>query len=281
LDVIIKSEPEPHFGAYSQNGPLALGFNAHFIAFLLAPMIMVCLVAFTPAGYLALPTNGFSLRWFYKLKEYPEFLNAFETSVAIASAATVLALTFAIPAGLAIARYRFVGRDLLNAFFMLPLMIPAVVLGIAFLRFLTEIGLSGTITGLVIGHIVFVFPFAMRLILASASGMDTRIEDAATSLGSSRLTIYRRVILPLIIPGIASGFALAFIQSFDEVTMTIFIASPTTTTLPVAMFNYMQDLIDPLICAVSTLLILLTIILMLVLNYIYGLERLFVGERQA
>jgi len=263
-----------------KNGPLALAFNALFIAFLLAPMVMVCLVAFTSETYLALPTNGFSLRWFYKLAEYPEFLASFKTSLGIATSSAFLALLFAVPAGITIARYRFIGRDALNAFFMSPLMIPHVVLGIAFLRFLSGLGLSGTIFGLVIGHVVIVFPFAMRMVLANASGMDKRIEDAAASLGAGRVTIYRRVILPLIIPGVASGFALSFIQSFDETTMTIFLASPTTTTLPVRMFNYIQDSIDPLICAISALLILATVILMFVLDRVYGLEKLFVGEGQ-
>ncbi|SDO05911.1 ABC transporter permease [Ensifer sp. YR511] len=261
-----------------KNGPIALCFNALFVTFLLAPMVMVCLVAFTPEGYLALPTNGFSLRWFYKLAEYPEFMDSFRISVVVAVASALIALFFAVPAGLAIARYHFLGRDALNAFFMSPLMIPHVVLGIAFLRFLTQIGFAGTTAGLMIGHIVIIFPFAMRMILASAAGMDKRIEDAASSLGASRFTIYRRIILPSIIPGIAGGFALSFIQSFDEATMTIFVASPTTTTLPVRMFNYIQDSIDPLICAVSALLILLTIVVMAVLDHIYALERLFVGE---
>ncbi len=261
-----------------KNGPIALLFNALFVVFLLAPMVMVCLVAFTTENYLALPTNGFSLRWFYKLGEYPEFFTSFRTSLTIAATASILALLFAAPAGIAVARYRFVGRDFLNAFFMSPLMIPHVVIGIAFLRFLSLVGLSGTTVGLVLGHVVIVFPFAMRMILASASGMDQRLEDAAASLGASRVTTYRRVVLPLIIPGLASGFALSFIQSFDETTMTIFLASPTTTTLPVRMFNYIQDSIDPLICAISALLIMATIIAMFLLDRLYGLERLFVGE---
>lgn len=261
-----------------KNGPIALLFNALFVVFLLAPMVMVCLVAFTTENYLALPTNGFSLRWFYKLAEYPEFLTSFKTSLTIAATSSILALLFAAPAGIAIARYRFIGRDVLNAFFMSPLMIPHVVLGIAFLRFLSLVGLSGTTVGLVLGHVVIVFPFAMRMVLASASGMDQRVEDAAASLGAGRVTTYKRVILPLIIPGIASGFALSFIQSFDETTMTIFLASPTTTTLPVRMFNYIQDSIDPLICAISALLIIATIIVMFLLDRLYGLERLFVGD---
>jgi len=261
-----------------KNGPVALFFHTVFAAFLLAPMVVVCLVAFTPEGFLALPTNGFSLRWFRKIAEYPDFIRAFQSSLMIAALSSVIALGFAAPAAVAIARYRFFGRDALAALFMSPLMIPHVVLGIAFLRFFSLIGLSGTMTGLVIAHVVIVFPFALRMVLASAIGMDKRIEDAAVSLGASRVTVYHRIVFPLMLPGLASGFALSFIQSFDEVTMTVFVASPSTTTLPVRMFNYIQDSIDPLVCAISALLILGTVMLMVVLDRLYGLERLFVGD---
>ncbi|CAN1549866.1 PotC ABC-type spermidine/putrescine transport system, permease component II [Rhabdaerophilaceae bacterium] len=263
-----------------KNGPLSLIFHTLFATFLLAPMVVVCLVAFTPEGFLSLPTNGFSLRWFRKIADYPDFSRAFQSSLLIATLSSVIALVFAAPAAIAIARYRFTGRDALAALFMSPLMIPHIVLGIAFLRFFSLIGLSGTTTGLVIAHIVVVFPFALRMVLASAIGMDKRIEDAAVSLGSPQITVYRRIVLPLMLPGLASGFALSFIQSFDEVTMTVFVASPSTTTLPVRMFNYIQDSIDPLVCAISALLILGTIILMILLDRLYGLERLFVGDVQ-
>ena len=137
-------------------------------------------------------------------------------------------------------------------------MIPHVVLGIAFLRFFTLIGLGGTFLGLVLAHIVIVFPFALRLTLASAIGMDRAIEQAAMSLGASDWIVFRRITLPLILPGVISGWALAFIQSFDEVTMTVFIAAPGTETLPVRMFLYIQDNIDPLVTSVSACVIALT-----------------------
>ena len=110
--------------------------------------------------------------------------------------------------------------------------------------------------------------------------MDRSIENAAASLGASSFTTFRRVTLPLILPGVASGWVLAFINSFDEVTMTVFIASPETTTLPVRLFLYIQDNIDPLVAAVSAALIFMTVAAMLVLDRLYGLERLLVGRGQ-
>jgi putative spermidine/putrescine transport system permease protein len=261
----------------SRNGPAALVFHALFIAFILAPIAIVCVVAFTPEGYLSLPTNGFSLRWFRAIADYPEFVRAFRDSLWLAALSSTIAVLFAVPAALAVARYRFTGREAVLAFFMSPLMIPHVVLGIAFLRFFTTIGIGGTFVGLVLSHIVIVMPFALRLVLAASTGMDRAIEHAAISLGASPCTLFRRVTLPLILPGVVSGWVLAFITSFDEVTMTVFIASPSTTTLPVRMFLYIQDNIDPLVTSVSAALIFLTAIVMVVLDRLYGLDRLFIG----
>jgi putative spermidine/putrescine transport system permease protein len=262
----------------SRNGPLALAFHALFIAFILAPIVIVCVVAFTPEGFLSIPTSEFSPRWFRAIARYPEFIEAFWNSVWLAALSSTLAVAFSVPAALAIARHRFAGREALTALFLSPLMIPHVVLGIAFLRFFTQIGLGGTFVGLVLSHIVIVLPFALRLVLASAVGTDRALEHAAISLGASDLTVFRRVTLPLIVPGVASGWALAFIQSFDEVTMTVFIASPSTVTLPVRMFLYIQDNIDPLVTSVSACVIAITVIFMLFLDRVYGLERLLAGR---
>jgi putative spermidine/putrescine transport system permease protein len=261
----------------TRNGPLALLFHALFVTFMLAPLAIVCAVAFTPEGYLSLPTKGLSLRWFRAILDYPEFLRAFRDSLWLAALSSTIAIALSVPAALAIARYRFPGREAMTALFMSPLMVPHVVLGIAFLRFFTEIGLSGTFTGLVLSHVVVILPFALRLVLASSYGIDQRIEHAAVSLGAEPATVFRRVTLPLILPGVVSGWMLAAINSFDEVTMTVFIASPATTTLPVRMFLYIQDNIDPLIAAVSACLIVLTALALIVLDRFYSLDRLFVG----
>jgi putative spermidine/putrescine transport system permease protein len=160
---------------------------------------------------------------------------------------------------------------------MSPLMIPHVVLGIAFLRFFTMIGIGGTFVGLVLSHIVIVMPFSLRLVLAASTGMDRAVEHAAVTLGAGPITVFRRITLPLILPGVVSGWVLAFITSFDEVTMTVFIASPSTITLPVRMFLYIQDNIDPLVSSVSAALIFLTVIVMIILDRLVGLDRLFIG----
>jgi putative spermidine/putrescine transport system permease protein len=262
----------------SRNGTLALCYHALFVAFMLAPILVVCFVAFTPEGYLSFPTDRWSLRWFYAIGRYPEFISAFWRSLLLGALSSAVAVAISVPAALAIARYRFRGRAAMTTLFMSPLMIPHVVLGIAFLRFFTEVGLGGTFVGLVLAHIVIVLPFALRLTLASAVGLDRAIEHAAVSLGASEWTVLKRITLPLVLPGLASGWALAFINSFDEVTMTVFIAAPGTETLPVRMFLYIQDNIDPLVTSVSACVIAVTVLALVALDRAYGLERLLVGR---
>lgn len=260
-----------------RNGFLALAFHTLVVVFTLAPIVTVCIVAFTPNGYLSLPTSGFSLRWFRAIAERPEFIRSFVDSLWLAAVASTLAVVLAVPAALAIARHRFIGRAALLNLFQSPLMIPHLVLGIAFLRFFTETGLGVSSATLVAGHLVVVFPFALRLVLTASVGIDRLVENAAVSLGASRWTTFRRITLPLILPGVISGWMLSFIQSFDEVTMSVFISTPQTTTLPVRLFLYIQDNIDPLVASVSAILIALTVVVMVVLDRIFGMERLLVG----
>lgn len=260
------------------NGSIALAFHTLFVIFMLAPIAVVVCVAFTPEAFLSFPTTWWSLRWFREIANYPEFVRAFVQSLKIGALSSALAVALSVPAALAVARHRFPGRGAIMALFQSPLMIPHVVLGIAFLRFFTEIGLAGTFFGLLLSHIVIVFPFALRLTLASAVGLNPQIEQAARSLGASEWTTLKRITLPLVLPGLVSGWALAFINSFDEVTMTVFIATPGTETLPVRMFLYIQDNIDPLVTSVSAAVIGVTIVALVALDRAYGLEALLVGR---
>jgi putative spermidine/putrescine transport system permease protein len=263
----------------SRNGSPALGFHVLFIAFVMAPLVAVCLTAFTPENYLTMPQGSLSLRWFRALLHRPDFLRAAWLSVRLAAAAATLAVVIATPAALAFAHHRFIGRDVLMALFMSPLTIPHVVLGIALLRYFTQFGLGATFTGLVFGHVLIVMPFALRLILASVAGMDERIQQAAVSLGAGPFATLRRIVLPLIVPGVASGWILAFIVSFDDVAMTVFLVAPGTETLPIRMLNHIQEITDPLVAAVSAILIAATALLALLLDRLYGLDRLLAGHR--
>jgi len=262
----------------SKNSPIALLFNAIFIAFMLAPLVIVCLVAFTSKGYISLPWDGFSLRWFRAILDNPHFIDAFYLSIFLGVASATIAVGLAVPASLAFARHDFKGRGLVMAFFLSPLMVPHIVLGVSFLSFLTKVGWYGTFIGLVFTHVIIIMPYALRLVLSSVTGLDRSAESAAVSLGASNWTVFRRVTMPMIIPGVAGGWVLSFITSFDEVTMSVFVASPGTTTLPVRMYEHIVETIDPLIASLSATLIFITMIIMFLLDRFYGLDNILVGK---
>lgn len=263
----------------SKNGPIALLFNALVITFMLAPLVIVCVVAFTPENTLTISTTQFSLRWFRAVFAHADFVQSFKNSLWLASISATLAIVIAVPAGLAIARHNFPGRDFLNGLFLSPLIIPHLVLGVALLRTFTLIGATGSFVWLALAHVVIITPYALRLVLASVEGSDRSAEQAALSLGASQATVFRRITLPMILPGVTGGWLLAFINSFDEVTMSIFVTAPSTVTLPVRMYMYATESIDPLMAAVSALMVALTAVAMLVLDRVYGLDKILVGQK--
>ncbi|HET9269616.1 MAG TPA: ABC transporter permease [Vicinamibacterales bacterium] len=262
----------------SRIGPALWTFHLLFAAFMLAPLVMVVLVAFTDKGFIALPFDGASFRWFRAILTNSDFVDAFWRSSGLAVAAATGATLLSIPAGMAIAWYRFAGREAILGLMLSPLMVPHVVLGIALLKFFTMLGVQGTIGGLAVAHIVLVVPYVLRLVIAAATGFERSIAQAAESLGASRWTVFRRVELPLLMPGVAGGWLVAFINSFDELTMSVFVASPATQTLPVKMYHHIVHTIDPLLASISTLLIVLTLVLMLALDRLYGLDRILAGK---
>lgn len=264
----------------NKNSTLAVIFHALFIVFMIAPLVVVIWVSFTPLGYIQAPTTEWSLRWYREIWTNSGFVQSFWLSIGLAFASATLSLAVAVPAALAIARYDFHGRGVLTALFMSPLMIPSVVLGIAFLRFLTAVSITGTFYGMVLCHAVFVMPFVLRLSLASITGMDRQAERAAISLGASNVTTFRRVTFPMILPGLVGGWVLAFITSFDELTVSVFIASPSLMTLPVRLFNHITQTTTPIVASVSAVIIFLSLAAILLLEKVYGIDRLLVGSKR-
>lgn len=261
-----------------KNGPVSLLFHTLIVIFMLAPMVVVCLVAFTPENTLTMPWNGLSLRWFEAVFAHNDFMTSFFNSVKLALFSATFATLLAVPSGLAIAQYEFRGRDALNALFLSPLIIPHLVLGVAFLRLFSLMGFTGSFAWLVAAHTIVVTPYALRLILASLGSMDRNAENAARTLGAREWTVFSRITLPLLIPGLSGGWLLAFINSFDELTMSIFVTSPSTVTLPVRMYMYASESIDPMMAAVSALMILVATVTMLIIDRLFGLDRLLVGK---
>ncbi len=262
-----------------KNGPFALLFHGLVVAFMLAPLVVVCLVAFTPSDTLQVPWGDWSLRWFRAVFEHSDLVQSFWNSLAVAALAASGSVLLAAPAALAIARHEFPGRQALNGLLMSPLIVPHLVLGVAMLRLFALLDVRGSSLWLTLAHVVIVTPYALRLMVAALTGLDRSIEQAALSLGASRWTAFRRITLPLMLPGVTGGWMLAFINSFDEVTMSIFITSPQTVTLPVRMYMLATESIDPMMAAVSALIVALTAAVMIVLDRLYGLDKVLVGQK--
>ena len=248
--------------------------NILMLVVVLAPVVIVMWMSFTPTATFVLPITDFSLRWYREALSYPGFLDAFGLSFELATLAAVITVTLSFLAAYGLVRYRPAGGASLKAFFTAPLLVSAVVFGIAMLQFVNRIGLYNQLSGLVLAHVVLVVPFAIRSIEVTLRQVPEELEWAAMILGRSRMGMLLRVTLPLCARGLITAFLFCFLLSFSEVTTTIFMTGPGLQTLPVRIYSYMSDRIDPTVAAVSALVVMISLALVAVLNLLGGLRRL-------
>ena len=206
---------------------------------------------------LVFPPKGYTLSWFTRVGA--KFGDAIATSVTLAVASVTLSLLIGIPAGIGLSRYRFFGREALNTLLLAPLTVPGVALGLGIYVFAvwveenTGFQWTGSLILLTAAHVVITLPWVIRLCLAGLANHDRATEEAAASLGAPPLAVIWRVTLPAMRPGIAAGALFAFITSFGNLDMTIFLVSPGTNTLPNATLQYLTYRVDPLVAAVAVL----------------------------
>jgi putative spermidine/putrescine transport system permease protein len=248
--------------------------NILMLIVVLAPVVIVMWMSFTPTATFVLPVTDFSLRWYREALSYPGFLDAVRLSLELATLAAAITVALSFLAAYGLARYRPTGGAALKAFFTAPLLVSAVVFGIAMLQFVNRIGLYNQLSGLVLAHIVLVVPFAMRSLEVTLRTVPEELEWAAMILGRSRLGMLLRITLPLCARGLVTAFLFCFLLSFSEVTTTIFMTGPGLQTLPVRIYSYMSDRIDPTVAAVSALVVMISLVLVAVLNLLGGLRRL-------
>ncbi len=234
---------------------ILIAVNILILLYLLAPVIVVVATAFTTTAYPVFPPQGFTLQWFEKFLSMTEFTDAVQRSAMLATASTLVATALGTFSALALARYRFRGREAISAFMLSPILFPTIVLGLALLVFYSYIGLQGSFLGLVAAHSVLTTPFVIRLVMASLTEFDPAVEEAARNLGAGWWRTFLQVTLPLIRPGVLAGAVFAFIISFDELVVTLFLAGPDMTTLPVRIYTFVEFSSEPTISAISTLLI--------------------------
>ncbi|GAA4573003.1 ABC transporter permease [Planotetraspora kaengkrachanensis] len=244
---------------------------------MLGPALFVVAVAFTSGSTITFPPEGFSLRWFGAAASYRPFLDGLGTSALVATAATVIALAVGIPATLAVHRGRLPGRAVVQNLFLSPIVLPELVLGLALYQQLM-VGLGVTASGvLLIGHTILLLPYAVRVTGASLALADPALEEAARGLGAGPVTTFFRVTLPVLRPGIAAAAVLGFVTSFNNVPLSLLLQGPGTETLPVAMLQYVQTSYDPVVAAVSVVLLLAAVVVAVVAERLVGFNKIFGG----
>jgi len=234
--------------------------------FLVAPIIVIIPISLSSSSLLNYPLPGLSLKWFEVIfTPYPWMLSL-ENSVIIASATTVLATILGTLAAYGLTSVEFRLKGLVLALLLSPMMVPLVITALAAYFVFARVGLAGTFTGMILAHTVLAVPFVVITVTATLQGFDRNMVRAAQSLGARPLGAFFSVTLPLIMPGVISGAIFAFVTSFDEIVVALFIASPAQFTLPRQLFSGLRDNLDPSIVAIATLLIVVSVALMAVVE---------------
>ncbi|MFC0272648.1 ABC transporter permease [Metabacillus herbersteinensis] len=254
-----------------KNRGLAL-FTFLVFIFLLGPLLIISITSFEGGTILKFPPEQFSLKWYKNIFEVKMFLTTFNTSILVSLAGNLLALLIGVPAAYALSRFDFKGKSIVNAFFVSPILIPGIVLGFTFLRYIVVIYQLPIYAGLFIGHTIIMLPFIIRVISSSLSNFDFSIEEAAESLGASKLGTFFTVVLPNIKSGILAAVMIAFLESFNNVDISVFMTGPGVSTLPIQMLTYVENYFDPTIAAISVLLMFITAFFMFMVERLMGLS---------
>lgn len=231
------------------------------LLFLFLPIVVVVPMSFSAASSLTFPPTEFSLRWYQSFFQDPRWLAAMRTSLLVALLSSLLALLLGSIAAYGLARGRFMGRGLIDANFMAPMIVPPVITAVALYIVFARVGLLGTLPGLVLGHTVLGVPYVVLIMSVAIRSFDVRIEQVTLTLGASWWTMFRRVLLPNLLPSAFAAWIFAFITSFDEVIITLFVGG-AYNTIPKRMFNELVLQINPTITAIATLLIAFSLVLL-------------------
>jgi len=243
-------------------------FAGLVLVFLMAPVLVIIPLSFNAEPYFTYPMPGWSTRWYEAIFTGPEWRTALFNSVVVATAATALATSLGTLAALGLSRRDFPARGLVMGVLISPMVVPLVITAVGIYFFYARIGLAHSLTGLVVAHTVLATPFVVITVTAALSKLDVRLPQAAASLGAPPRLVFWRVTFPLILPGVLSGALFAFVTSFDEVVVVLFLAGPEQRTLPRQMWSGIREQISPAILALATLLTLLSICLLATVEWL-------------
>ena len=253
---------------------LVAGLVGLGLLFLAVPLVITGLMAFDARSYLGpLPPPALSLHWFTKLFAQDDVVSSLWTSLILAGATTAITAVIGTSAALALSMGRFPGRNALQSAFLSPLVVPPVVLGFGLLLFLSRVGIVNGMTRLLVGHLIITLPYAIRASLASLTGFNTALTEAALVLGATERQAFWSITLPLIRTGIVTGAIFTFAISMDDVSVSLFLSDPSGTTLPVTLISNMRASFDLTIAAAAVLLMAVTVLLIFLLDRAVGFDR--------
>jgi len=236
------------------------------------PLVITVFTAFNATSQTVFPPNGWSLRWFANIFEQSEFVTAFWLSLALALSSGALAMLLGTAGALVLTRTTFRGRELIDGVLMSPLIVPQVIVGLAFLIFYVKFKSWSQFWDLLLLHTVLTLPYATRVVRASLARVNPRLEEAAIGLGASAAGSFVRITLPQVRAGLFVAFFFAFVTSFDNFTATAFLAT-RGATLPVEIFFYIDSRLDPTVSAIATLLMAGTTLFVVVVDRLVGVQR--------
>lgn len=237
-------------------------------AFLLLPILFIAALSFGSSQWLVFPPPSWTFKWYGELFSDARWFESAFTSLIIGLLTMITSVLLGLMASFALVRGRFPGRQFLRGLFLTPMVLPVIVFAVAIYALFLRVGLNGTLVGFVLAHTILAFPFAVITISNSLSAFDTAVENAAVLCGATPLEAKLRITLPAIRLGLLSAALFSFLISWDEVVVAIFMASPSLQTLPVRIWGALRQDLSPVIAAVSTLLIGLTLVLMIFASFI-------------
>jgi putative spermidine/putrescine transport system permease protein len=249
------------------------------LGFLLLPGLVVTLAAFNSRAILSFPPESWSLRWFAKAIAYEDFQAGFRNGLIVTAWASSIALVVGAAFAFALDRYEFHLKHALETVLLSPLVVPHFTIGLGFLILAAQVGLARGYAVVVACHVVLVLPFVLRSVYISLRNLDPRLELAAASLGAPPRRVLTTITVPLLLPGLISGWLFAAILSFNEFTASLFVTSQRTQTLPVALYNYVREYADPSMAAVSVIYIVVTATLLILANMFLGLAKVLAVEQ--
>lgn len=241
--------------------------------FLLAPLVVIVIVSFTPTALITFPPQGFSLKWYANIfTASTHFMEGLANSLKIGILATALDVLLGVTAALSVCRYNFKGKNALLNFYTSPMYVPSVAFAFVLLQVYSQIGGIPGMLRIFIGHMVIILPYIVRNTVSVLHVFNWTLEDAAASLGASPIQVLFKITIPVARPGIVAGALLAFLYSFDEVALSSLLSTPKFITLPIRIMNYMELTFDPTLAAISTLLILASLVLIVLMEKLVGLD---------